>query len=75
MKIGKVSYIQESEQAQDIKLNETSGTRGQSSQLQSPVQLGSQTNLERQVKRSDLLPLTSAVGHQLPVSNLTRPGE
>jgi hypothetical protein len=71
--IGKVSYIQESEQAQDIKLNETSGTRGQSSQLQSPVQLGSQTNLERQVKRSDLLPLTSAVGHQLPVSNLTRP--
>jgi hypothetical protein len=71
--IGKVSYIQESEQAQDINLNETSGTRGQSSQLQSPVQLGSQTNLERQVKRSDLLPLTSAVGHQLPVSNLTRP--
>jgi hypothetical protein len=71
--IGKVIYIEKSEQAQDINLNETSSTRVQSSQLQSPVQLDSQTNLERQVKRSDLLPLTSAVGHQLPVSNLTRP--
>jgi hypothetical protein len=71
--IGKVIYIEKSEQAQDINLNETSSTRVQSPQLQSPVQLDSQTNLERQVKRSDLLPLTSAVGQQLPVRSPTRP--
>jgi hypothetical protein len=66
--IGKVIYIERSEQAQDINLNETSSTP----QLQSPVQLDSQTNLERQVKHSDLLPLTSAMGQQLPVRSPTR---
>jgi hypothetical protein len=67
--IGKVIYIERSEQAQDINLNETSSS---TPQLQSPVQLDSQTNLERQVKHSDLLPLTSAMGQQLPVRSPTR---
>jgi hypothetical protein len=49
--IGKVIYIEKSEQAQDINLNETSCTRAQSPQLQSPVQLNRQTDLEQQMKR------------------------
>jgi hypothetical protein len=69
--IGQIVYIEKSEQAQDINLNETSSTRAQSPQLQSPAQLGSRKNLEQQVKRSDLLPLTSAVSQQLPIRSPT----
>jgi hypothetical protein len=39
--IGRVIYIEKSEQAQDINLNATSSTRVQSPQLQSPAQLSS----------------------------------
>jgi hypothetical protein len=45
----------------------------QSPQLQSPVQRNRQTALEQQMKRSDLLPWTSAVSQQLPVRSSTRP--
>jgi hypothetical protein len=69
--IGKVVYIEKSEQAQDINLNETSSTRVQSPQLQSPAKISSRTNLEQQAKRSDLLPLTSAGSQQLPVRSPT----
>jgi hypothetical protein len=65
--IGKIVYIEKSEQAQDINLNETSSTRVQSPQLQSPAQLSSQTDLEQQVNRSDLLLLTSVVSQQLAI--------
>jgi hypothetical protein len=71
--IGKVIYIEKSEQAQDINLNETSCTRVQSPQLQPPVQRKRQTDLEQQMKSSDLLPWTSAVSQQLPVGSPTRP--
>jgi hypothetical protein len=71
--IDKVIHIEKSKQTQAINLNETSDTRVQSLQLQSTVKLGSQSNLERQVKHNDLLPLTSTVGQQLPVRSLTRP--
>jgi hypothetical protein len=71
--IGKEIYIEKSEQAQDINLNETSCTRAQSPQLQSPVQRNRQTGLEQQMKRSDLLPWTSAESQQLPVRSPTRP--
>jgi hypothetical protein len=45
----------------------------QSPQLQPPVQRNRQTDLEQQMKRSDLLPWTSAVSQQLPVRSSTRP--
>jgi hypothetical protein len=70
--IGKVTYIEKSEQAQDINLNETSCTRMQSPQLQPAVQRNRQMDLEQQMKRSDLLPWTSAVSQQLPVRSPTR---
>jgi hypothetical protein len=70
--VGKVIYIEKSEQAQDINLNETSCTRVQSPQLQPPVQRNRQMDLEQQMKRSDLLPWTSVVSQQLPVSSPTR---
>jgi hypothetical protein len=70
---GKVIFLEKSEQAQDINLNETSCTRVQSPQLQSPVQRNRQTDSEQQLKRSDLLPWTSAVCQQLPVRSPTRP--
>jgi hypothetical protein len=73
--IDKMVYIEKSEQAQDINLNETSSTRVQSPQLQSPTQLSSQTDLEQQVKRSELLPLTSAVSQQLPIRSPDMSGE
>jgi hypothetical protein len=69
--IGKIVYIEKSEQPQDINLNETSSTRVQSSQLQSPAKLSSRTNLEQQVKRSDLLSLISAGNQQLPIRSPT----
>jgi hypothetical protein len=71
--IGRLIYIEKSEQAQDIILNATNSTRVQSPQLPSPAQLSSQTDLERQVKRCDLLPLTSAAGQQLSERSSTRP--
>jgi hypothetical protein len=69
---GKVIYIEKSEQAQDINLNETSCTRVQSPQLQSVIQRNRQMDLELQMKRSDLVPWASTASQQLPVRNPTR---
>jgi hypothetical protein len=69
----KVIYIEKSEQAQNINLNETNCTRQQSPQLQSPEQRGRQTDVAQQMKRSDLSPWTSAVRQQLPARSTSRP--
>jgi hypothetical protein len=69
---GKIIYIEQSEQAQDINLNETSCTRVQSPQLQSVIQRNRQMDLEQQMKRSDLVPWASAASQQLPVRSPTR---
>jgi hypothetical protein len=70
--IGNVTYIEKSEQAQDTSFHETSCTRIQSPQLQSAIQCNKQTDVAQQMKRSDLLPWTSAASQQLPVRSLTR---
>jgi hypothetical protein len=69
----KVIYIEKSEQAQNINLNETNYTRQQSPQLQFPEQRGRQTDVAQQMKRSDLSPWTLAVRQQLPARSTSRP--
>jgi hypothetical protein len=69
---GKVIYIEKSEQARDVKLNEMNGKRLPSPQPQSPAQRSRQTDVAQQMKRSDLLPWTAAASQQLPVRSPTR---